>query len=68
MLVRSSFLKCPITAGGVASVGARATFSSPDENDRAGETAPESQRQPTLATPLVTTCAFILSLLYIVKN
>ena len=42
------------TAGGVASVGARVTFSSPDENARAGETAPKSQCQPTLATPLVT--------------
>jgi hypothetical protein len=41
------------TDGGVASVGARVTFSSPDENARAGETAPKSQYQPTLATPLV---------------
>ena len=42
-----------LTAGGVASVGERATFSSPDEKARADETAPKSQRQPTLATPLV---------------
>jgi len=41
------------TAGGVASVGERASFSSPDENARAGETAPKLQCQPTLATPLV---------------
>jgi len=37
----------------VASVGERVTFSSPDENARAGETAPKFQCQPTLATPLV---------------
>jgi hypothetical protein len=42
-----------ITAGGVARVGERVTFSSPDENARAGETAPKFQCQPTLATPLV---------------
>ena len=47
------FLNLPITAGGVASVGERVTFSSPDENARAGETAPKFQCQPTLATPLV---------------
>ena len=41
------------TAGGVASVGERVTFSSPDENARAGETAPKFQCQPTLAAPLV---------------
>ena len=44
---------CALTAGGVASVGERATFSSPDENARAGETVPMFQFQPTLATPLV---------------
>lgn len=47
------------TAGGVASVGERVTFSSPDENARAGETAQKSQCQPTLATPLVVACALI---------
>ena len=47
------------TAGGVASVGARVTFSSPDENARAGETAPKFQYQPTLATPLVGVSLFI---------
>jgi len=52
-------LKLPPTAGGVASVGERVTFSSPDENARAGETAPKSQCQPTLATPLVVACALI---------
>jgi len=41
-------------AGGVASVGERVTFSSPNENAHAGETAPMFQYQPTLATPLVT--------------
>ena len=41
------------TAGGVASVGERVTFSSPDENARTGETAPKFQCQPTLAAPLV---------------
>jgi len=50
---------CPLTAGGVASVGERVTFSSPDENARAGETAPKLQCQPTLATPLVGCCAFL---------
>jgi hypothetical protein len=45
--------RCTLTVGGVASVGERATFSSPDENARAGETAPKLQCQPTLATPLV---------------
>ena len=50
---RGIVLKLAITAGGVASVGERATFSSPDENARAGETAPKSRCQPTLATPLV---------------
>jgi len=50
--------KCCITAGGVASVGERVTFSSPDENARAGETAPKFQCQPTLATPLVGNWAF----------
>ena len=49
-----SFYSLPITAGGVASVGERVTFSSPDENAQAGETAPKFQCQPTLATPLVT--------------
>jgi len=49
------FLHCLVlTAGGVASAGARVTFSSPDENARAGETAPKFQCQPALATPLVT--------------
>ncbi len=43
----------------MASVGERATFSSPDENARAGETAPKFQCQPTLATPLVTNRFFI---------
>ena len=52
------FLQLWLTAGGVASVGARATFSSPDENARAGETAPKSQCQPTLATPLVSSCIY----------
>ena len=47
------------TAGGVASVGERVTFSSPDENARAGETAPKSQYQPTLATPLVSSCIYL---------
>jgi len=42
-----------LTAGGVTSGGARATFSSPDENARADETAPKFQRQPILGTPLV---------------
>lgn len=42
-----------LTAGGVASVGGRATFSSSDQNARAGETAPKSTCQPALATPLV---------------
>ena len=46
-------LHLAVTAGGVASVGERVTFSSPDENARAGETAPKFQCQPTLATPLV---------------
>ena len=36
-----------------------ATFSSPDENARAGETAPKLQCQPTLATPLVGHSIFI---------
>jgi len=35
-----------------------ATFSSPDENARAGETAPKFQRQPTLAAPLVVHSTF----------
>lgn len=48
-----SFFSLPPTAWGVASVGVRATFSSPDENARAGETAPSPQCQPTLAAPLV---------------
>ena len=54
---------------GVAEMGERVTFSSPDENARAGETAPKLQCQPTpclgstivvtrLATPLVSCCAF----------
>jgi len=50
------------TAGGVASVGERVTFSSPDENARAGETASKFQRQPTLATPLVGSCCFYSSM------
>ena len=37
----------------MASVEAHVTFSSPDENARAGETAPKFQHQPTLATPRV---------------
>jgi len=49
------FLHLLPTAGGVASVGERVTFSSPDENARAGETALKFQHQPTLATPLVVT-------------
>jgi len=48
-----SFIKLAVTAGGVASVGERVTFSSPDENARAGETVPKFHCQPTLATPLV---------------
>ena len=54
------------TAVGVASVGERATFSSPDENARAGETAPKSRCQPTLATPLVRCCPcfFIILILF----
>jgi len=51
--------KLPITAGGVASVGERVAFSSPDENARAGETAPKFQCQPTLATPLVSKRGFL---------
>jgi len=47
------------TAGGVASGGERVTFSSPDENARAGETAPKLQCQPTLATPRVGVSLFI---------
>jgi len=47
-----------LTAGGVASVGERVTFSSPDENARAGETAPKFQCQPTLAAPLVVHSTF----------
>jgi len=46
------------TAGGVASVGERATFSSPDENARADEAAPKFQCQPTLATPFVGCCLY----------
>ncbi len=53
LYVRGTVIALLLTAGGVASVGERATFSSPDENARAGETAPKSQCQPTLATPLV---------------
>ncbi len=53
------FLGLLVTAGGVASVGERVTFSTPDENARAGETAPKFQCQPTLATPLVTNWAFL---------
>ena len=45
--------QCTLTAGGVASVGERVTFSSPDENARAGETAPKFLCQPALATPFV---------------
>ena len=60
-------LKCPITAGGVASVGERVTFSSPDENARAGETAPKLQCQPTLATPLVRHCYLLNRLLFLIK-
>ena len=52
-------LRLCITAGGVASVGERPTFSSPDENARAGETAPKFQCQPTLATPLVVCWALV---------
>ncbi|MBN1988872.1 MAG: hypothetical protein JW783_05740 [Bacteroidales bacterium] len=37
----------------MTSLGERVTFSSPDENARAGETAPKFQYQPTLATPLI---------------
>jgi len=37
----SVFLHLLPTVGGVASVGERVTFSSPDENDRADETAPK---------------------------
>ena len=51
-----------VTGGGVASVGERVTFSSPDENARAGETAPKFQCQPTLATPLVMPSSYSLSL------
>jgi hypothetical protein len=47
------FLHLSLTGGGVTSGGARVTFSSPDENARAGKTAPKFQCQPTLATPLV---------------
>jgi hypothetical protein len=45
----------------VASVGERVTFSSPDENARAGETAPKFQCQPTLATPLVSTRIYLVT-------
>ena len=57
--ILSSLLKCYTTAGGVASVGERVTFSSPDENARAGEIAPKSQYQPTLATRLVSSCIYL---------
>ena len=58
------FLHCLVlTAGGVARVGERVAFSSPDENARAGETAPKFQYQPTLATPLVSACTFYNSLI-----
>ncbi len=55
-----SFLPLLTTAGGVASVGVRVTFSSPDENARAGETAPKFRNQPTLATPLVGTSFYLV--------
>jgi len=55
----SFFLEWGITAGGVANVGERVTFSSPDENARAGETAQKPQCQPTLATPLVMGCCYL---------
>ena len=42
-------------------MGERVTFSSPDENARAGETAPKFQCQPALATPLVTACFLLFS-------
>ena len=56
--VQSGLSGLHTTAGGVASVGARVTFSSPDENARADETAPSYRCQPTLATPLVVCCHF----------
>ena len=53
---------------GVASVGERVTFSSPDENARADETAPKSQYQPTLATPLVGKRYLIFLFKSVLKN
>ena len=60
------FLALGITAGGVASAGERVTFSSPDENARAGKTAPKLQCQPTLATPLVVHCGSCSSMFNII--
>ena len=60
MEISNSVSLCWVTAGGVTSVGERVTFSSPDENARAGETAPKLQCQPTLATPLVVCCVLEL--------
>ena len=62
-----SLFKCAITVGGVASGGVRATFSSPDENDRAGGTASKPLYQPTLATPRVGTSTLIYHLFSISK-
>jgi len=66
-MVSVVILLCHTTAGGVASVGERVTFSSPDENARAGETAPKLQCQSTLATPLVVASAFYSSSRFIIS-
>jgi hypothetical protein len=53
-LLFKSIIKMFANGQGLWPVGeCGAAFSSPDENDRAGETAPKFQCQPTLATPLV---------------
>jgi len=44
---------CTVTVGGVASVGERVTFSSPDENARAGEKAPSPNVNPHWLHPLL---------------
>lgn len=42
-----------LTAGGVASAGARVSISSCDEIAQTGDLAPNLRNQPALATPLV---------------
>ena len=56
-----------LTAGGMKSMGIAGYVFVPEENARAGETAPKFQCQPTLAKPLCCVLCF-RTLIYILES